>query len=146
MGVPANRRGQYEAYIMSAAWQSRRAAVLSRAGHRCEHVTDDPRGMAVRCEAGGGLEVHHRTYDRLGGEADGDLQALCPLHHLTAHLMNRPCVRCGSPVFDDETDAMCHVRSFAHTAGLVGPPQLRDLLDISPSLCPYCRHMSENDD
>ena len=57
---------QYLAYIRSEAWRTRRQRALRLAGYRCQV-----------CNEGGRLEVHHRTYDRLGHEADGDLTVLC---------------------------------------------------------------------
>jgi len=60
----------YLAYIRSAAWRARRERALRLAGYRCQV-----------CGEGGRLEVHHRTYERLGHEADADLTVLCRWCH-----------------------------------------------------------------
>jgi 5-methylcytosine-specific restriction endonuclease McrA len=68
------RRWQYRRYLRSAHWQKTRLDAVRRAGYRCE-----------RCGAGGRLEVHHRTYARIGHERPGDLAALCRSCHRAAH-------------------------------------------------------------
>ena len=64
----------YAAYLQSPHWQATRAAALRRAGYRCQ-----------QCGATGRLDVHHRTYARLGREAAGDLVALCRECHEEIH-------------------------------------------------------------
>ena len=64
---------EYREYIRSPAWRERRAAVLAKAGHRCE-----------RCPAVTGIEVHHLRYTNLGHEPDEDLEVLCWRCHRTA--------------------------------------------------------------
>ena len=70
----------YETFIAGAVWAAKRAPVLIRAGGRCE-----------RCGgAGTMLEVHHRNYDRFGGEERmSDLEALCPACHAVADAERR---------------------------------------------------------
>jgi 5-methylcytosine-specific restriction endonuclease McrA len=64
---------EYTAYMQSPAWQARRRAALNAAGWCCEQC-GMPREL-VR------LQVHHRTYERLGAELPSDLQVLCrPCH------------------------------------------------------------------
>lgn len=65
----------YRTYISSPAWRTSaaRMAELAASGHRCRI-----------CNAGGGtarLEVHHRTYERLGRERISDLTTLCSKCH-----------------------------------------------------------------
>ena len=55
----------YQAYLRSDVWKVRRAKVFVAAKGTCLGC-----GRAAEC-------VHHRTYDRLGQEADADLVALC---------------------------------------------------------------------
>lgn len=63
----------YAEYLQSDLWAGVRTAALRRAGYRCS-----------ACGASRTLEVHHTTYDRLGGEAWGDLTVLCHSCHLAA--------------------------------------------------------------
>jgi hypothetical protein len=60
----------YLAYLNSAEWRMRRARVLKLAGYQCH-----------RCGAKRPLEVHHKTYERLGAEWDQDLEVLCATCH-----------------------------------------------------------------
>lgn len=64
-------RDEYLAYISSDRWRNSpaRLAELEAAGHSCR--TCDRRPPEVR------LEVHHRTYARLGRELVRDLTTLC---------------------------------------------------------------------
>ncbi len=64
----------YEQYLHSEAWRQRRAIMVERADHRCQ-----------LCNSGGRLEVHHRTYARLGAERPEDLIVLCHTCHATFH-------------------------------------------------------------
>lgn len=66
----ARSRDFYLAYLNSPNWRLRRNAALRRVGFRCE-----------RCGSKRDLQVHHKTYDRLGAELDSDLEALCLLCH-----------------------------------------------------------------
>lgn len=62
----------YEEYLLTSHWRDCRARAIARAGDACQV-----------CNSSGELEVHHRTYARLGEEADADLIALCrPCHAL----------------------------------------------------------------
>ncbi|HEY4099173.1 MAG TPA: hypothetical protein VGM33_26855 [Baekduia sp.] len=65
----------YREYLRTAEWRRARAAALLRAGHSCSldvtHTED--------------LEVHHRTYERLGAELAADLVVLCRACHRLHH-------------------------------------------------------------
>lgn len=63
----------YEAYLRSPAWARRRGQALRRAGYCC-----------ARCGRRHGLQVHHRTYSRLGQELPDDLEVLCKACHAQA--------------------------------------------------------------
>jgi 5-methylcytosine-specific restriction endonuclease McrA len=72
---------EYRAYIgppRSPAWEAKRRKKLEQQGYRCErckrHKTQLRRGLEW-------LEVHHRTYVRLGRERLSDLQVLCNTCH-----------------------------------------------------------------
>lgn len=67
-------RVDYDKYIMSPEWAYRREERLRFAGHRCE-----------LCNVDGRLEVHHRTYERLGSEMLTDLIVLCEVCHGIFH-------------------------------------------------------------
>jgi 5-methylcytosine-specific restriction endonuclease McrA len=70
----------YAEYLDSPAWADTRAAALARAGHRCQ---------SLGCGVTTGLDVHHRSYDRLGGEDWSDLLVLCRACHEAADARRR---------------------------------------------------------
>jgi CRISPR/Cas system-associated protein Cas10 (large subunit of type III CRISPR-Cas system) len=65
----------YEEYLQTPHWKRRREDRLRAAGRRCQLCN---RGSVT-------LNVHHRTYERLGEELDGDLIVLCRTCHSTFH-------------------------------------------------------------
>lgn len=66
------RKEAYSDYLQSGNWKVVRLAALHRAGHKCQI-----------CNGTEHLEVHHRTYERLGEEAPNDLVVLDrPCHEL----------------------------------------------------------------
>ncbi len=69
----------YADYLASPQWQARREWTITAAGYRCQ-----------LCNASGPLDVHHRTYERLGHELPGDLIALCETCHERVHLFVLP--------------------------------------------------------
>ena len=65
--MPRSRRTpEYREYLRSPEWKKKRLRVIRKAHHRCENC-----GGTYR------LEVHHKTYERLGQERMSDLQCLC---------------------------------------------------------------------
>lgn len=64
----------YQDYLKSDAWRARAEDALLRASHRCQ-----------LCYSGERLEVHHRTYIRLGREEPTDLTVLCHSCHSKFH-------------------------------------------------------------
>ncbi len=64
---------KYMDYIHSEAWHKKRKRKLKEANYICE-----------QCGASGALQVHHKTYDRLGREWMKDLEVLCPACHAKA--------------------------------------------------------------
>ena len=63
----------YREYLQSPEWKERAVLARQRAGYRCQ----------VCNAANVQLNVHHRTYERLGNEEDGDLTVLCqPCHQI----------------------------------------------------------------
>jgi DNA-binding MarR family transcriptional regulator len=68
------RREEYALYLRSDHWRETRKAALKRAGHKCQ-----------LCTSNRGLQVHHRTYERLGQELPQDLTVLCATCHENFH-------------------------------------------------------------
>ncbi len=65
----------YRQYLLTPEWRATRGAALVRFGHACSldaNHTDR-------------LEVHHRTYDRLGEERADDVIVLCHACHRRHH-------------------------------------------------------------
>lgn len=61
-------------YRKTKAWLRRRAAALEAAGHQCQ-----------LCPRTDRLQVHHRTYERVGKERADDLIVLCRRCHARHH-------------------------------------------------------------
>jgi len=68
----------YEEYIRSDAWKSKRLLVKQRANGKCENPEC---GVKLRR----GWHCHHLTYTRFGNELLEDLQALCENCHRELH-------------------------------------------------------------
>jgi 5-methylcytosine-specific restriction endonuclease McrA len=64
----------YKQYLQSTAWAHKRQNALTRAYNRCQVCNSQDR-----------LEVHHRTYERLGFEKNEDLTVLCHKCHTAFH-------------------------------------------------------------
>lgn len=67
------RRTEYEAYLNSKEWNTRRSEVFKLLGRKCQ-----------KCEATRRLHVHHKTYVRFKNEnIETDLTVLChPCHDI----------------------------------------------------------------
>ena len=75
---------KYEAYINSTRWRNNpaRLAELKASGLRCR--------LCYAPETEVELQVHHRTYERLGRELAGDLLTLCKdCHHGVTDMLRR---------------------------------------------------------
>lgn len=70
----SERKRIYAEYLASPEWGRTRVNALDRAGNRCQ-----------LCNAKKALQVHHRTYERVGMEADSDLTVLCRACHSKFH-------------------------------------------------------------
>lgn len=64
----------YDAYLRTEHWRKLRLVVLDRWGGYCE-------GCGVRPA----VQVHHKTYERLGREELADLTPLCATCHAGEH-------------------------------------------------------------
>jgi hypothetical protein len=72
-----NRLGfpDYRSYLRSGHWMALRSAYLARFGAGCQVCGRSP------------MDIHHRTYRRLGAEPLTDLVGLCRECHQAAHLL-----------------------------------------------------------
>jgi hypothetical protein len=70
--------GEYEVYLKSPEWATKRRWALDRADHKC-----------LICNSSHCLEVHHRSYDNLGAEGPNDLAVLCDGCHGLFHKHGR---------------------------------------------------------
>ena len=61
-----NWRRNYKAHLNSHKWRVLKANVMNERGRKCE-----------RCAATFGLQLHHKTYERLGHELLTDVELLC---------------------------------------------------------------------
>ena len=68
------REMPYPEYLLTTHWQWTRYRKLAQAGYRCE-----------RCHGTAMLEVHHKTYERIGQERMDDLTVLCDRCHRMIH-------------------------------------------------------------
>jgi len=68
------RRLPYADYLLTSHWRRVRELALEQAGHLCDLCGHDDQ-----------LEVHHRTYERLGFERQSDLVVLCHDCHRDHH-------------------------------------------------------------
>lgn len=68
----------YSDYLRTPEWQATRVKVLVRCDYRCQICNGQDR-----------LEVHHRTYERLAQELEGDLILLCRDCHGLFHREGR---------------------------------------------------------
>lgn len=71
-------RMDYDAYLQSDGWKDKRREALHRASNRCQV-----------CNSQTSLDVHHRTYERLGFEHNEDLTVLCRECHELFHAGGR---------------------------------------------------------
>lgn len=74
----------YVKYLSGAAWRNNQVRLreLVAAGHACRLCPNSAAQGHI-------IEAHHRTYERLGAEIDGDLIALCRECHVGVTSMLR---------------------------------------------------------
>lgn len=75
MQLTSDIRTVYSEYVQSGLWRIHRNRALWLAFYQCS-----------RCGGARDLEVHHKTYERLGHEWDQDLEVLCGSCHHDEHL------------------------------------------------------------
>ena len=85
----------YATYLQSDVWKTRAAEAKRRARYEC-----------ALCTSSRSLEVHHRTYVRLGREAESDLIVLCRRCHRRHHGTYEECVELHAflPLLPDASD------------------------------------------
>jgi 5-methylcytosine-specific restriction endonuclease McrA len=72
--VPTDWRARYDKYLRSTRWKNIRKDMMKLRKSSCE-----------RCgRQAPSLDVHHKTYDRLGRELIADLELLCQSCHVEA--------------------------------------------------------------
>lgn len=69
--------GDYYMYIESPAWHEKAIKAKELAGWRCQLCNKEGNQTT--------LHAHHRTYERLGFELDGDIIVLCAECHAKFH-------------------------------------------------------------
>jgi 5-methylcytosine-specific restriction endonuclease McrA len=87
----------YVDYMASSRWRNNKARVreMATAGGKC-------RLCAARDSSVGSLEAHHRDYENLGNEQDGDLVALCgECHREVTSFLRRRRYRTRTPLRAD---------------------------------------------
>jgi len=100
----------YYTYIKSTQWRdsAARMAELEAAGFCCRICNGSEPVVQ--------LQVHHRTYERLGHERVGDLTALCAdCHRAATDSLRRRRYSGRRPVFHDTAIANCTVPLFDPT-------------------------------
>lgn len=135
----------YRDYLQTPQWYATRARRLDVAGNRCEFTLN-----GRRCTDTRSLNVHHRNYQRLGAELDGDLEVLCRLHHLVRHMIDAECEVCGASLVDDDEDALELIATHQREHGAALP----SLVDLGLKqqrpgdvlLCWHCEEKLSGDD
>lgn len=69
---------EYTDYLKSPRWFAKREEIFNTRGRICE-----------ACKSTKYLQVHHKTYDRLGNEDKSDLKVLCGRCHKGVHKLAR---------------------------------------------------------
>jgi 5-methylcytosine-specific restriction endonuclease McrA len=76
---------EYRRATQSLYWRALRRGLILERGYRCERC-----GWAY-----GKLQLHHRTYERLGHELPADVELLCTRCHYGEHVSGSgPSVKC----------------------------------------------------
>lgn len=69
---------EYREYLKSDHWRQFRKQMIHRAGYVCSRCGYKPKDPFT-------LNVHHKTYERLGQEDPGDVLVLCYKCHMKEH-------------------------------------------------------------
>lgn len=74
---PMTWRERYNIVIRSKYWKSLRQKRLKQCNYSCEHCGWKNQGY----DKSRTLDLHHKTYKRLGSEHEEDIEVLCSLCH-----------------------------------------------------------------
>jgi hypothetical protein len=77
--TPLTAKERYAAYLATTEWRARRISIIRRDKKRC-----------TECGSKRRLQVHHKTYERVGEELPEDLITLCDDCHCKAHGLPSP--------------------------------------------------------
>lgn len=86
----------YRRHLRSKYWKNLRANRMALAKGLCERCHHGPSPHP--------LELHHKTYARLGHELLNDVVLLCTRCHLLIHVMRIEC-KCKRPMFSNDLEA-----------------------------------------
>lgn len=129
--MPAEGEGRvtrYADYLQSPEWAVVRRLALEQAGYACR--------LCGAPQEESRLDVHHRTYERLGAELLADVIVLCSSCHCRHHDCEKR---------DDLRDLECYVSALAQVvdhlklSGREIPPALQRDHDAAIELLAICR-------
>lgn len=80
--IRAYKEMPYDSYLATSHWKVKRERAVTRDGYRCRVCNSPDR-----------LNVHHRTYERIGEEVDSDLITLCQPCHQLFHDNGKLCLK-----------------------------------------------------
>lgn len=72
---PRWRQTKYSEYLKSSHWTLFKFNIFAKRGMRCE-----------RCASTKDINLHHKTYERIGREKPEDVEVLCRMCHSDHHL------------------------------------------------------------
>lgn len=84
---------EYQKYLKTVHWLKKRLEALERANRECE-----------KCHSQVDLAVHHKNYDNVGNEKDGDLIVLCEVCHTKHHNEEKYPSKFDGHIFDGILD------------------------------------------
>ena len=115
----------YETYINSTAWERRRGLFFTKHPKVC-----------VTCGSEEKIQLHHKTYDRMGRERDSDLMALCEFCHSTLHRWHR---EVGGSLYEASEDFVDQFREQS-------PPKRRETPTTETEFVPKHLRGAKRDD
>ena len=77
-------KANYQAYLTSDAWKKKAEVAKLAAGFRCQVCNDSE-----------SIQVHHRTYEKIGDESPSDLIVLCDGCHSLFHASKKVTAAAG---------------------------------------------------